>query len=110
MSLRRCLRDAIPKLLVNFMALAWMDNREVWIIVCACALWREFFDILECFIDYNAGDKDALKKIFFGAPIPRGKFGNPFPPLMRFPPYAFLMVGNIVGLVLVLLADGERKF
>ena len=97
------LRDAIPKLLVNAMAI-YFDTKEAYLIMCACAIWREFFDILEAVIEYNGGAKGALDKVFFPTPIAKGKFGNPFPPMYSFPPYMGLMIGNLAALYSVLNA------
>jgi len=97
------LRDAIPKLLVNAMAI-YFGTKEAYLIMVACAIWREGFDMLEAFMEYSKGDKGALDKVFKGAPIAKGKFGNPFPPMYSFPPYLGLMIGNLAALYSVLKA------
>mmetsp|Transcript_12300 Transcript_12300/g.34110 ORF Transcript_12300/g.34110 Transcript_12300/m.34110 type:complete len:164 (+) Transcript_12300:175-666(+) len=79
---------------VNVMGL-YFGTPECYYIICAVSIWREFFDILEAFID---GDTD---KVFFPAKIAPGKF----PPLLYFPPWASLMVGNLASLYMVYAAD-----
>lgn len=97
------LRDAIPKLLVNALAI-YFNTYEAYVIMIACAIWRESFDILEAVMEFNKGDKDALNKVFKPTPIAKGKFGNPFPPMYSFPPYIGLLVGNLAALYAVLTA------
>jgi hypothetical protein len=86
------LRNAIPAL-VNIMAF-YFGTKETYLIMTACALWRETFDIIEAFIE------DDTDKVFYPTKVPAGKF----PPLGYFPPYLVLMVGNLATLYAILTA------
>lgn len=88
-----CLRNAFAGV-VNVMAL-YFGSKECYYIMAAVAIWREFFDILEAFLE---GDTD---KVFFPAKTPPGKF----PPLPYFPPWGLLMVGNLASLYLIYVAQ-----
>lgn len=89
------LRNAIPGL-VNIMAM-YFGTKETYLIMTACALWRETFDIIEAFIE---GDTD---KVFYPSKVPAGKF----PPLGYFPPFLFLMVVNLATLYAILGASDD---
>ena len=84
------LRNAIPGL-VNILAM-YFGTREAYIIMAACAVWREAFDILEAFLENNTG------KVFLPMKIPSGKF----PPLGFFPPYLMLQVVDLMSLYFIM--------
>jgi hypothetical protein len=87
------LRNAIPGL-VNLMAF-YFGTKDTYLIMVACSLWREVFDIVEGFLE---GDTD---KLFYPIKVKEGKF----PPLESYPPYFLLLAGNVACLYAVLTAE-----
>lgn len=66
----------------------YYGTKECYVIMAACAAFRETVDSIECFIDGG----DAPKKAYMGYPIPAGKF----PPIIYFPPWAGGAVVNFM--------------
>lgn len=80
------LRNAMAGL-VNIMAFHF-GSKETYLIMVACLIWREVFDIVEGVLE---GDTD---KLFYPTKVPACKF----PPLPYFPPYFLLLAGNLACL------------
>jgi hypothetical protein len=87
------LRNAIPGL-VTLMAF-YFGTRDTYLIMAACSLWREVFDIVVCFLE---GDTN---KLFYPTKVKKGQF----PPLEFMPPYILMLAGNVACLYAVLTAE-----
>ena len=80
---------------MNILAL-YFGTRECYIIMAACAGFRETVDSIQCLLEGG----DSLKKAFTGYIIPAGKF----PQMIYFPPWAGGAVINYVFLYYIVTA------